>query len=236
MNIHIQPPVPPLQLAPRLVVFDVDGTLVDGQHKIIAAMNEAFRQHGHPLPPAEAVRGTIGLSLVEAVALLLPELPSAQHVRVAHTYGDMFASLRQRPDYGDLLYPGALESLDALRNAGLLLGIATGKSLRGVRSLLERTGMEGRFATVRTADDGPGKPHPAMLQAAMAEAGVEPCNTVMVGDTTFDMVMARSAGATALGVDWGYHPAEALKEAGAHEIVSDFAAIAKAVESLTGGR
>ena len=226
--------IPPLP--PRLVVFDIDGTLVDGQHKIIVAMNEAFRRHGHPPASAADVRATIGLSLVEAVAALLPTFAPAHHEVVSRTYGDMFAILRQMPELGDIVYPGAVNTLDALQEAGFVLGIATGKSLRGVRALLGRIGMEGRFATVQTADGLPGKPDPAMLKMAMAEVGAEPERTVMIGDTTFDMAMARAAGSAGLGVAWGYHPIEALKSAGAHEIVKDFSAVAKAVNHLIGDR
>ncbi len=219
---------------PRLAVFDVDGTLVDGQHKIISAMNEAFLAHGHPVPSPDVVRGTIGLSLVEAVAALLPGFDPHYHERVARTYGDMFAALRQRPGQVDNVYPGAMEALAELRDAGMLLGIATGKSRRGVLALLERTGMDEFFSTIHTADDGPGKPHPAMLKLAMTEVGAEPGRTVMVGDTTYDMAMARAAGASALGVGWGYHSTEALKIAGAHEIVADFTSLIEAVIYLTG--
>ncbi len=100
--------------------------------------------------------------------------------------------------------------------------MATGKARRGLLAVLEQHGLETRFATLQTADVGPGKPHPAMLERAMAEVGVAPSDTVMIGDTSFDMLMARSAGASAIGVSWGYHPVAELEAAGAHSIVGHF--------------
>ncbi|MEO5374950.1 MAG: HAD-IA family hydrolase [Alphaproteobacteria bacterium] len=220
---------------PRLAVFDVDGTLVDSQHNIIAAMSEAFETHGHPPPPPADVRRIIGLSLVEAVAALLPGADPAHHGRVAETYGAMFAILRRRPDHSEPLFPGAVECLTALGAAGFQLGIATGKSRRGLQALLDRTGLGERFTTLHTADDGPGKPHPAMLAAAMADTGIPADRTVMIGDTSFDMLMARAAGTAGIGVAWGYHGVGDLEDAGAHQVVATFADLPAAVARLTGG-
>lgn len=214
-----------------LVVFDVDGTLVDSQHNIVAAMTEAFRRHGHPQPAPEAVRSIIGLSLVEAVAALLPEADPDHHAVVARTYGDMFGVLRARPDHSEPLFPGAVAALDALAATGVVLGIATGKSRRGLAIMLERNGLVGRFATLNTADDGPGKPHPAMLMAAMAETGATPGATAMVGDATFDMRMAVAAGVLPIGVGWGYHAAGELQRAGAHEVVADFTGLTTLIDT-----
>ncbi|MBF0560905.1 MAG: HAD-IA family hydrolase [Alphaproteobacteria bacterium] len=219
-------------MPPRLAVFDVDGTLVDSQHNIIAAMTEAFRVHDLGTPRPEDVRSIIGLSLVEAVAALLPDAEPERHIKVARTYGDAFGVLRQRPDHSEPLFPGAVEALDALSAAGLRLGIATGKSRRGLRVMLDRTGLRDRFVTLQTADDGPGKPHPAMLVAAMAEAGVAPEHTAMIGDATFDMIMARAAGARAIGVGWGYHAAADLEQAGAETVVTGFGDLLPAVLRL----
>jgi phosphoglycolate phosphatase len=105
------------------------------------------------------------------------------------------------------------------RREDLLLGMATGKSRRGVAAILERFGLVSHFVTVQTADTHPSKPDPSMLLKAMAETGVRPADTVMIGDTTFDIEMARAAGAGAIGVAWGYHPVVALEKAGAHVIV-----------------
>ncbi|WP_404380639.1 HAD-IA family hydrolase [Caenispirillum salinarum] len=216
----------------RLCVLDVDGTLVDSIHNIVAAMEMAAGVHGIVCPPPERCRRVVGLELVEAVATLFPEHEDALHRRVAESYKQAFQTLRARPDHEEHLYPGALEALDALEEAGVILGIATGKSRRGVAAMIERHGLEGRFLTIQTADDNPGKPHPGMLQRAMVEVGAEPGNTVMVGDTSYDMKMARAAGTGALGVAWGYHPVVELKEAGAHVVIDAYATLTDAAAGV----
>jgi phosphoglycolate phosphatase len=126
------------------------------------------------------------------------------------------------------MFPGASDAIGALSSRDdILLGIATGKSRRGVNGLLEREGLEGVFATIMTADDAPSKPHPAMIERAMDAVGAIPEDTVMIGDTTFDMLMARAASVTAIGVGWGYHEARELSEAGASAVVEDFASLLK---------
>jgi phosphoglycolate phosphatase len=121
------------------------------------------------------------------------------------------------------MFPGALEAIAGLAaRPDTLLGIATGKSRRGVDRLLEREGLAGVFATIMTADDAPSKPHPAMIQQAMAETGAEANGTVMIGDTSFDILMARAASVRGIGVGWGYHDAEELTEAGAEAVAADF--------------
>lgn len=205
----------------RLAVFDVDGTLIDSQHHIVSAMTAAWRSHGMDDPKPEAVRRIIGLSLVEAVAALLPEAEPDRHLTLAHAYKEAFLDLRARADHQfEPMYPGALDALDALEADGWLIGIATGKSQRGVDTMLDRTGLRGRVVTAQCADGHPGKPHPSMLLQAMREAGVSAAHTVMIGDTTYDMLMARAAKTQALGVSWGYHAVEDLTGAGAH-VVAD---------------
>ncbi len=219
----------------RLAVFDVDGTLIDSQHHIVAAMTEAWEAHGLGQPKPEAVRRIIGLSLVEAVAALMPEADHALHVRVAHSYKEAFLSARERPGHqAEPLFEGALESLDALEKAGWLLAIATGKSKRGLDSMLERTGLKHRFVSAQCADGHPGKPHPAMLLQAMREAGADAANTVMIGDTSYDMLMARAAKARALGVAWGYHAIDELLSAGAHAVVESYSRVYGQAERLVG--
>lgn len=203
----------------NLVIFDCDGTLIDSQHNITAAMTHAFTGHGLAPPPAHEVLGVVGLSLTEAFAVLAPSetleirRSLAEHYRSAHAEGRL-----QRQE--EPLYPGIRETIKALVDRGdVLLGIATGKSRRGVARLLDREGWHGTFLTIQTADDHPSKPHPSMIFAALAEAGVTPEATVMVGDTSFDMAMARSAEVGALGVGWGYHRPELLVAAGAHRVI-----------------
>ena len=192
----------------RLVVFDVDGTLVDSQADILGAMATAFGALGLPVPRREAVLGIVGLSLDHAMPRLAPDLPASAHAELVHRYKEGHAGLRARGRVEETspLYPGAREMLELLaRDAALLLGIATGKSRRGLDVLLQAHGLNHHFVTQQVADHHPSKPHPSMLRAALAETGVEPRDAVMVGDTSYDMDMARTAGLRAIGVRWGYH-------------------------------
>lgn len=217
---------------PRLAVFDCDGTLVDSQHSIFSAMSQAFDAHARPRPEADAVRHVVGLPLLDAIARLAPEAGKDDHRRLEASFKDAFSTLRDQGLVADPLYPGALEVLDALDAAGWTLGVATGKSRRGLLATLEAHGISGRFATLQTADDCPGKPNPDMLLNAMDETGVAPAATVMIGDTTFDVEMAIRAGVVALGVAWGYHPQEQLLSAGAHAVLDDFAELPEKLENL----
>ena len=213
-----------------LVVFDCDGTLVDSQHAILACMRDAFTTHGCAAPEDERIRHVIGLSLDEAVARLAAVGDPAE--KVTEAYRRAFFALRSRPDFHEPLFPGMVAALDSLDSAGCLLGIATGKARRGLLATLERHGLGSRFVTLQTADSNPGKPHPAMLLRAMAETGVDPDRTVLVGDTSYDMEMARRAGARAVGVAWGYHDRRELEAAGAHRIVGRCEELADCVLSL----
>jgi len=204
----------------RLAVFDCDGTLVDSQHSIVRAMGEAFTSARIEPPSRATVLQVVGLSLAEAMEILLPDADTALHARLAHEYKQAFQAMRAEGLVEEPLYEGIETVIDVLTHDGWLLGVATGKSDRGLKLCLAQHGLTGRFVTLQTADRHPSKPHPAMLEAAMAEAGASPDMTVMIGDTSFDMMMARAAGARALGVAWGYHVPEALHAAGAHAVVS----------------
>ena len=195
----------------KLAVFDVDGTLVDSQALIIGAMAQAMEGAGLPVLDRDQVLSIVGLSLPLAVATLLPDQPEARQNEVVAGYRAAFMS--RRMDDEAPLYPGARACLDALAGRDdLLLGIATGKSRRGLDAMLDHHGLRGHFVTLQTADNHPSKPSPAMLLAACDEAGVDPAKAGMIGDTTFDMQMALNARTAALGVDWGYHPATALRQ------------------------
>jgi haloacid dehalogenase superfamily, subfamily IA, variant 3 with third motif having DD or ED/haloacid dehalogenase superfamily, subfamily IA, variant 1 with third motif having Dx(3-4)D or Dx(3-4)E len=220
----------------RLAVFDVDGTLVDSQHNILAAMSAAWKRLDLGEPDPLAVRRIIGLSLVEACAALLPGHGDAMHRATAEAYKDAFRTLRLKSDTVEPLFPGVPEALDALERRGWLLGLATGKSRRGVDAVLRNHGLEGRFVTIQTADDNPGKPDPGMLRRAAAEAGAEAAHTVMIGDTSYDMLMAAAAGAVGIGVSWGYHAVAELHEAGAHAVIDGFDALEGVVAALPGER
>lgn len=204
----------------KLVIFDCDGTLVDSQHAIVAAMTDAFATEGLIPPPRQEVIGVVGLSLPIAMARLVPDGTDLARVdRLTDSYKAAFAARRRRPDHAEPLYDGIHATLQRLAaRDGVVLGIATGKSRRGVDAVLEREGLATLFATIQTADTHPSKPHPSMVLAAMSETCAEPADTVVIGDTTYDMEMARAAGATAVGVGWGYHPEDALRAAGAHHV------------------
>ncbi|HVI99124.1 MAG TPA: HAD-IA family hydrolase [Sphingomonas sp.] len=205
----------------RLAIFDCDGTLVDSQANICRAMEEAFAAHRLDVPQRAAIRRIVGLSLVEAMRVLLPEADGGDHARLAETYKQTFFTLRANGGLADEpLFDGVAEAIDALEADGWLFGVATGKSDRGLAHILAAHGLSARFVTLQTADRHPSKPHPSMIEAAIAEAGAAPETSVMIGDTSYDMAMARAAGTRAVGVAWGYHAADELTAAGAHAIAA----------------
>jgi phosphoglycolate phosphatase len=222
-----------LTIAPRLVVFDCDGTLIDSQHMIVAAMAHAFAAHGLAELPRARVLSIVGLSLDEAVLALLPQTEEPVRRAVTAAYKEAFFHLRDRPELSEPLFPGAREAIESLAaQEGVLLGIATGKSQRGLRHMLEMHDLGRFFVTLQTADDAPSKPHPMMLERAMAEAGGRPADTVLIGDTTYDILMARAAGAHALGVNWGYHSPDMLAEAGARKVLSAFSELGPSLDEI----
>jgi phosphoglycolate phosphatase len=215
----------------RLAVFDCDGTLVDSQANICIAMEEAFARSGILAPTRASIRRIVGLSLVEAVAALLPDAEDGLHAHVAADYKRAFQGMRARGQVDEPLFEGIAELLDALRDDGWSLGVATGKSDRGLAHVLDHHGLTGHFTSLQTADRHPSKPHPSMVQTAMAEAGAEPVGTVVIGDTSYDITMAHNAGTRAVGVTWGYHDSADLVRAGAHAIArrpADLAALLEA--------
>lgn len=213
----------------KLVVFDVDGTLVDSQHHIHHAMSSAFEYAGQaPLPKAEVLR-IVGLSLPVAVAQLAPECDAATQARIVDGYRQAFMAARLFE--AAPLYDGALACLDHLAaRDDLLLAVATGKSRRGLHAMIEAHGLQGRFVSLQTADGHPSKPAPDMLLAALDEADIAAQAAVMVGDTSFDIEMARNAGTAGFGVAWGYHHPDMLRAAGAALVAPDFAALTVAIE------
>jgi phosphoglycolate phosphatase len=217
----------------QLVIFDVDGTLIDSQHMIVAAMTRAFEAHGRSVPTRDTILSIVGLSLDTAMRTLCPEEPEELSGTLATAYKEAFADLRTSRDHDEPLFPGAIEVLDALSERDdVVLGLATGKSLRGVRAVLDLHGLHGRFATIQTADGHPSKPDPSMVLTAAAEMGILPNRTTMIGDTTYDIAMGRAAGARTIGVSWGYHPAEQLAATGAHIIIDSFSELPEALENL----
>lgn len=215
----------------RLAIFDCDGTLVDSQANICAAVEQAFGAHALAPPPRAAIRRIVGLSLVEAMRALLPDAADAQHQALADDYKAAFFRLRAEGAMGEEpLYDGIAETLETLAATGWLMGVATGKSDRGLAHILAHHRIAHHFITLQTADRHPSKPDPSMIATAMADAGAAPGTTVMIGDTSFDIAMARAAGTRAIGVAWGYHPADELRAAGAHSVVEQVADLIPALE------
>ena len=199
----------------RLAVFDCDGTLVDSGATIYAALTESLQANGLAVPSPEVSRRVIGLSLVEAIAQLTPDLSDADHRKLAEDYKRAFMAMRVAGRVEEPLFDGVLEVLDALEADGWLLAVATGKSDRGLRHCLDQHNIHARFVSLQTADRHPSKPHPSMVEQAIADADAEPASTIVVGDTSFDMAMAAAAGARGIGAGWGYHDAHELLAAGA---------------------
>lgn len=205
----------------RLILFDVDGTLADSQGAITGAMAEAFQGAGLEVPQREAILSIVGLSLPLAMQELAPEQDAATVDVLVEGYKSSYMASRQAAGAAHSpLYPGAREALMELHAVPeYLLGVATGKSQRGVEALIAAHGLD-CFVTRQVADHHPSKPHPSMVLTAMAETGVDRASTVMIGDTRFDIEMGRAAGVTTIAVPWGYHPAETL---GADYLIRDFA-------------
>lgn len=199
----------------KLAIFDCDGTMVDSGATIRAALEQTFEAHGIECPPLEVTKKVIGLSLMESMAVLVP---GGDHAAITQSYKDAFFAMRGAGRVEEPLFDGIVELLDALERDGWLLGVATGKSDRGLRHCLESHGLGDRFVTLQTADRHPSKPHPAMALAAMAEAGAEPAQTIFVGDTGWDMGCALGAGVGAIGAGWGYHDVDELSADGAHGV------------------
>ncbi|MEM1074610.1 MAG: HAD-IA family hydrolase [Pseudomonadota bacterium] len=214
----------------RLVIFDVDGTLVDSQNHIVAGMRRAFGSMGMDAPSHSDILATVGLSLSRAIEELAPDVEPSHQAEMVDAYKMTYRDLRM--DAGSKqsspLYDGIADVLQNLHAVDpLLMGVATGKSRRGLDALLDAHQLRSYFVTRQCADDHSSKPHPSMVLSAMADAGVSPEETVVVGDTRFDMEMARAAGAGFVGVSWGYHDRSQL--AGADAIVDRVSDLTEAV-------
>ena len=212
----------------RLAVFDIDGTLVDSRRAITDAVRDAWIAVGLEPPPYELSRRVVGLNLLAAVQTLAPTLPQERYPELAAAYKDAFLRNREAGSH-EPLYDGAYDALRVLKEDGWLLGVATGKARRGLEHILTHHGVRDWFDAAFCADDGPGKPDPHMLKLNMETLGVAPQHTVMIGDTSFDMAMAREACCYAMGVAWGFHTPEEVAQGGAHEIANDFPELSAAL-------
>jgi phosphoglycolate phosphatase len=216
----------------RLAIFDCDGTLVDSQANICMAMEHAFDEAGMAAPPRHDTRRIVGLSLVEAMRQLLPDADEQMHRDMADRYKAAFLTLRGNGLVDEPLYDGMAALLSELDENGWLLGVATGKSDRGLERCLDHHGIKGLFVSLQTADRHPSKPHPSMIMQALADSGAEAGQAVMIGDTVYDIDMGRAAGCRTIGVGWGYHPLDELREAGADALVETMDELKSALEDL----
>lgn len=219
---------PGYSAAMDLIIFDLDGTLINSEAILLAAQVETFGRHGLVHPGREAGLGVVGLTLNVAL-MRLAGLDQPDEI-LTETYREVFGAMRRQAEtdaaLDEPLFAGVAETLALLaRRQGLSLGIATGKSRRGADYIIERHGWQGLFATIQTADDAPSKPHPGMILRAMAETGAAPERTAMVGDSSFDIEMAVAAGVAPVAVSWGFQPVGSLVALGARHVLDDFAAL-----------
>ncbi|MFP4132219.1 MAG: HAD-IA family hydrolase [Thiohalospira sp.] len=208
----------------RLMIFDWDGTLMDSEARIVAAMQGACRDLGLEVPDRERACDVIGLGLAEALRRLVPDLPDHRHAEMAERYRHYYLEADDTPTP---LFAGVPELLQGLESAGHLLAVATGKGRAGLDRALADSGLAGRFHATRTAEETRSKPHPQMLEELLEFTGCEPGEAVMVGDTEYDLLMARNAGMPAVGVTWGVHHPERLRETGPEALVSDMEELAR---------
>ncbi len=206
----------------KLVIFDIDGTLVDSRKVITDCMQEAFETYGLVKPSYDTVRSIVGLSLETAIDRIAPrDIEHKDLLNLVEGYKAAFIKRRKANSLDEPLYAGAIELLSTLSETGWKIGVATGKSRRGLDAIVKTHGFERYFDCHFCADDGPGKPHPSMIFANLNACGVLPQNAVMIGDTSFDMIMSKAANVEAIGVTWGFHTSEEIAIGGADHLVDD---------------
>lgn len=195
-----------------LIVFDWDGTLLDSAAAIVHAIQHACVDIGVPPPDDATARSVIGLGLIDALARAVPSLPVLRHQELAGRYRYHYLAR----DHELTLFGGVPELLDDLAGRGHTLAVATGKSRAGLNRALGHTGLGPKFASTRCADESVSKPAPDMVLELMEELGHAPERTLVIGDTTHDLLMARHAGCAAVAVSYGAHPLDELLAAGPH--------------------
>ena len=207
----------------KLVLFDCDGTLVDSGQLIHEVMSRTFENHGYERPHYDATKSIIGLTLDTAIARIMGVEEIDDHIRgMTQHYKDLYSPVRAEPGFEEPLYDGVAAMIETLvARDDVVIGAVTGKSRRGLDLIRHGHGFETVFAVSRTADDCPSKPHPAMVLECCAEAGIDPSATIVIGDSVYDILMAKSAGAKAIGVSWGYGKTAALEAAGADIVLHE---------------
>lgn len=215
----------------RLIIFDMDGTLVDTVGLIVETVSDAFAAAGETVPDELAIRGISGITLPDAIRILAPGLDDKRHGTLVDIYREHYrsrAGLEREP-----LFKGTIEAMDRLRaRPGTILAIATGKGFQSATALLDAHGIRSHFHSVQTPSHNRGKPDPEMIHTAMTQAGASKAETVMIGDTVHDMRMARAAGVAAIGVAWGYHERDELRKAGADVVIETFDDLDHTIDKL----
>lgn len=220
----------------RLILFDADGTLIDSQSIIHESMRLTFLRFGYTEPDLHSTRSIIGLTLDRAIATIMRREIDDEVLAMTAEYKHIYLQLSQREEMQSLPFRGIPALVQRLaREPDTLLGVVTGKSRRGVSKLFETPHFENIFVTSRCADDCPSKPHPAMVLECCDEVGIHPRNAIVIGDTGFDMEMAVSAGAAAIGVSWGYHSVDRIISAGAHHVVHSTSELDNAIANWRQG-
>jgi len=218
----------------RLAAFDLDGTLIDSAGSIVDGVMACWEACDFPPPDPRHIRRNIGLPWEESVEMLLPGAGEAEFARIRAYHDEVARGERSRPPRREAMFPGVIETLETLDRAGYLLAIITSRPSKRLVELLGEHGIADHFISLKTTDNGPGKPNPYLMDRTLAETGVAADAAVMIGDTTFDMLMARAAGTSALGVSWGVHGAAELRAAGAHAVVHGFDELPAAILGMTG--
>ena len=216
----------------RLVIFDLDGTLIDSEALIVDTVVTSFNDVGQAVPDRKTIRSVSGITLKDALDILAPGVSAERATAIGEAYR---ARYRASANSREPLFAGALEALDGLQlDPQTILAVATGKGYHGAVTLLERHGLIARFNSIQTPDHNRGKPDPQMIATAIEKAGATRAETVMVGDTVHDMRMARAGGVKAIGVAWGYHEIDELRAAGADVVIDRFDQLDGAIDQVLG--